>query len=291
MAGMDWFRWHHGSVNDPKFQLVAKRAGASVAEVVAVWACLLEAASSADARGNVGSPDFEAIDCAMGLDDGKAGAIYAAMMARNLVSEDGDVVRWSSRQPKREREDGAAPPDRAFRGRGGALQPNEATNNQQKPIATKHNQTPPRSAKKSPEESREEKRREIQGESAGERGRDGPPPMPPDGGPPPFPPEFQKFIATERPELDAKAVFQNFAEHYAPAQRTAAHWRKWVRREMAPPGQPRDSPSTPSVADPDSRASVEACAVALGLGRWQEAAEQWSVFKARVLQAAQGVEA
>jgi hypothetical protein len=50
MAGMDWFRWHHGSVNDPKFQLVAKRAGASVAEVVAVWACLLEAASSADER-------------------------------------------------------------------------------------------------------------------------------------------------------------------------------------------------------------------------------------------------
>ncbi len=23
-GGIDWFRWHHGSVTDPKFQLIAK---------------------------------------------------------------------------------------------------------------------------------------------------------------------------------------------------------------------------------------------------------------------------
>lgn len=282
MAGMDWFRWHHGSVNDPKFQLVAKRAGASVAEVVAVWACLLEAASSADERGNVGSPDFEAIDCAMGLEEGKAALIHAAMIARNLVSEHGTVTKWNCRQPRRERDDdGSAARVRAFRGRGGGVTPEDATDNH----------VTPRNAKKRPEESRGEKIREIQGESASERGRDGPPPCPPDGGPPPFPPEFLKFIATERPELDAKAVFRNFAEHYAPAQRTSAHWRKWVRREMAPPGQPRDSPSQPSIADPDSRASVEARGQALGVGRWDELAERWDGYKARVTEASQGVEA
>ena len=49
MAGMDWFRWHHGSVTDPKFQLVARRAGASLPDVLAVWAYVLEAASQAEA--------------------------------------------------------------------------------------------------------------------------------------------------------------------------------------------------------------------------------------------------
>ena len=24
-GGIDWFRWHHGSVTDPKFQLVARK--------------------------------------------------------------------------------------------------------------------------------------------------------------------------------------------------------------------------------------------------------------------------
>lgn len=276
MAGMDWFRWHHGSVNDPKFQLVAKRAGASVAEVVAVWACLLEAASSADERGNVGSPDFEAIDCAMGLDDGKAGLIYAAMTARNLVGDDGSVTSWFSRQSKREREDGNSTARvKAFRGRTGDVTPTETMKRHETPC----------NAKKSPEEIRVEKRREIQGESASERGRDEPPPIPPDGGPPPFPPEFQEFIKTERPELDPSLVFRTFCGHYQPRKRTQATWQKWVLREMAPPAAlARDSPQA-AVSDPDSRASVEARAVALGLGRWNEAVDQWSVYRVRVIRA------
>lgn len=101
-GGIDWFRWHHGSVNDPKFQLVAKKAGASVAEVIAVWACLLEAASQASERGQPGPVDFEAMDCALGLDDGKAKAIYDRMTERGLMGDDGAVTAWDKRQPKRE---------------------------------------------------------------------------------------------------------------------------------------------------------------------------------------------
>lgn len=101
-GGIDWFRWHHGSVNDPKFQLVAKKAGASVAEVVAVWACLLESASSALDRGNAGDPDFEALDCALALDDGKAQRIYERMRDRALIDGDGRISAWERRQPKKE---------------------------------------------------------------------------------------------------------------------------------------------------------------------------------------------
>jgi hypothetical protein len=106
-GGIDWFRWHHGSVSDPKFQLVAKKAGASVAEAIAVWACLLEAASQSEQRGQPGEPDFEAIDCALGMDDGKARAIYERMAERSLVAEDGRIAAWDKRQPKRE-DDSAA---------------------------------------------------------------------------------------------------------------------------------------------------------------------------------------
>jgi hypothetical protein len=106
MAGMDWFRWHHGSVTDPKFQLVARKSGSSVAEVIGVWATLLEAASMADVRGCHGVLDFEALDCSLGLDDGKAEQIYNLMTARGLVdSESKTISAWPKRQPVRERED------------------------------------------------------------------------------------------------------------------------------------------------------------------------------------------
>lgn len=106
-GGIDWFRWHHGCVSDPKFQLVAKKAGASVAEVIAVWACLLEAASQAEKRGHAGEQDFEALDCALGLTEGKALEIYSRLAERGLLSVEGEITSWNKRQPKRE-DDSAA---------------------------------------------------------------------------------------------------------------------------------------------------------------------------------------
>lgn len=109
-GGIDWFRWHHGTVTDQKFPLIAKRSGASVAEVIAVWACLLEAASmNENERGLIASePDFESMDCALGMADGKAEAIFHAMTDRGLVDEHRQVTAWPKRQPKREREDSTA---------------------------------------------------------------------------------------------------------------------------------------------------------------------------------------
>jgi hypothetical protein len=139
---MDWFRWHHGSVNDPKFQLVAKKAGCSVAEVIAVWACLLEAASMAEERGNPGALDFEALECALGLADGKAGMIYAAMITRGLVADSGEICAWEKRQPKREREDNSAERVKAFRKR--HVTPCNASDNHVTPCNASDNQETPR---------------------------------------------------------------------------------------------------------------------------------------------------
>lgn len=152
-GGIDWFRWHHGSVSDQKFGLVAKKAGASVAEVIAVWACLLEAASAAANRGDPGEPDFEALDFALGLDEGKARRIYERMRERALLDpETGRIASWEKRQPKREREgDNSTERSRQFRER--QREQGEATQRHATPRNANESQETPRE-----EESREEEK-------------------------------------------------------------------------------------------------------------------------------------
>ena len=106
-GGIDWFRWHHGSVTDPKFQLVARKAGARLGDVITVWAFVLEAASSHVERGTVGAMDFETLDFLLGAEEGTAMRILDAMTQRGLIEGD-QVAQWDKRQPKREREDGGA---------------------------------------------------------------------------------------------------------------------------------------------------------------------------------------
>jgi hypothetical protein len=103
-GGIDWFRWHHGSVTDPKFQLVARKSGASLPDVLAVWAYLLETASAATVRGHIGDIDAEALDCLFGFPSAetRTADILEAMENRSLIA-DGVVLSWEKRQPKRER--------------------------------------------------------------------------------------------------------------------------------------------------------------------------------------------
>jgi hypothetical protein len=104
---MEWFRWWHGTVTDPKFQWVSRRCGFPLSSVLAVWACLLECASTAtqcnaDAtRGNVATFDCNDFDVLLGFDDGTTMKILSAMIDKNLVAN-GRIVGWEGRQPKRE---------------------------------------------------------------------------------------------------------------------------------------------------------------------------------------------
>lgn len=112
---MNWFRWYTGAASDPKFLVVAKRAGQNVASVIAVWALLLERASecgernrtqaNADERGCITGFDCEAADAVLGLTDGAACAIVKALEDRGLIVG-GRIANWEKRQPKRE--DGSA---------------------------------------------------------------------------------------------------------------------------------------------------------------------------------------
>ena len=97
-GGIDWFRWHHGSVTDPKFKLVAKRAGASLADVLAVWAYLLEKASASERRGTFGKIDTDSLDCMFGFPDTetRSADILKALRDRGLI-EDGGRVSFQKR--------------------------------------------------------------------------------------------------------------------------------------------------------------------------------------------------
>lgn len=132
-GGIEWFRWHHGSVTDPKFQLVARMAGASLPDVLAVWAYLLETASSEAARGRFTAVDCEAWDCLFAFQDGRTASILEAMTKRGLI-EDGAVINWEKRQPKRERDnDKSTERVRAFRAMKRHETPCNATDDQETP--------------------------------------------------------------------------------------------------------------------------------------------------------------
>jgi hypothetical protein len=90
-------------VTDPKFGLVAKKAGARIGDVLAVWAFLLETASADEDRGTIGELDFEAIEHLFDLEEGMAVRILDAMTARGLIAGS-RIASWDKRQPKRERE-------------------------------------------------------------------------------------------------------------------------------------------------------------------------------------------
>ncbi|HEU6436596.1 MAG TPA: hypothetical protein VE028_04030 [Nitratidesulfovibrio sp.] len=113
---MDWLRWYNGTTTDPKFQVVARKSGQPVAFVLAVWAMLLERASSAEERGSVAGFDCEAADVLIGAPDGAACAIVQAMQARDMVVSD-RIAKWECRQPKREREDKSTGRVQAYRAR------------------------------------------------------------------------------------------------------------------------------------------------------------------------------
>lgn len=154
-GGIDWFRWHHGSVTDPKFQLIAKRSSASLPDVLAVWAYVLEQASASETRGHHGDIDCEAVDCMFGFDDGQTKAILDAMQAREMLT-DGRVSSWDKRQPKRERDtDNSAERTRAYRER--QKQPLESGENHVTPCDATERQKNARGEKSREEEKREEK--------------------------------------------------------------------------------------------------------------------------------------
>lgn len=291
-GGIDWFRWHHGSVTDPKFQLVARRAGVRLPDVLAVWAFVLEKASASEERGNFGDLDHEAIDCLFGLDDGKTAAILEQMGARGLVDDD-HVSAWEKRQPKREREaDSSTDRVREFRQRQKATAEADARHET------------PRNANETPETPRVEKIREEESNTT--------PPLPPEGGrtvagAKRFPEFWASWPKHERKQDKAKCLTKWRRERLDAAAdailadiQTKTQTRKWQDGYIEAPlvylngrrwedgVQPQSADDSGGVAAPwhETRSGIEGVGKELGVGMWDEGREQWFPYRDRVFAAA-----
>ena len=104
---MDWFRWHHGTVADPKFSIIAKRSGQPRHVVIACWSAILEYASTRDDRGSVAGIDPEEIAIVLEIEIEQVEAILTAMNAKVMIDQDSRLSGWDKRQPKREDATGA----------------------------------------------------------------------------------------------------------------------------------------------------------------------------------------
>lgn len=271
MAGMDWFRWHHGSVTDPKFQLVARRAGASLPDVLAVWAYVLETASQAEERGVFGEIDAEALDCLFNFPstETRTADILKAMKDRGLI-DDFHVIAWHKRQPKREREDTTAAErkqrqrDKEATGVTDDVTPSHATSHQKQPRG---------------EERREEEtsslRSDVPSASAGEVCK-----AMRAAGLADVSPSHPKLLnllsagMTPGELVDAATEAVKRKKPFTYALSVAEGRRRDSAVEALPSA---DKP----VLDPDSQQAVEAEGVRLGLGPWS-GTEQFPAYRARV---------
>lgn len=94
----DWFRSWHGAPTDPKWLVIAKRAGVAPYAVSAfAWALFDHASQSAD-RGCVSDFDFETYAELMGIDESLLQATYNAMEAKGIIS-DGRLAKWEKLIP------------------------------------------------------------------------------------------------------------------------------------------------------------------------------------------------
>lgn len=255
-GGIDWFRWHHGSVTDPKFGLVAKKAGASTAEVIAVWASLLEAASISEDRGDPGLPDFEAIDFALGMADGKARRIYEHMRSRELIdAETGRIAAWEKRQPKREREsDSSTGRVQAFRERQRQPEPSNASETPRN--ASDATETP------RVEESREEEKKEqcthtpLAREWA-------------------LPKSWGLWAIAEFPHWTpevVRTISEQFADHWKASGGASADWQatwqKWCRDDLTQRANPKPrEPTKPKGPEPPTQGAALAALAGAELER------------------------
>lgn len=299
MADMHWFRWHHGTVTDPKFGLIAKKAATSVANVIAIWACLLEAASAAEDRGDPGTPDFEAIDFALALDEGTAERVYGLMKDRSLIDKGtGRLTAWERRQPKRERDDDtSAERKRRQREReaGGVtpvVSPSHTESNSVTPSHATSRQVTPRG-----EERRRDKRTPPYPPQAGEVGGDESQTSTKAGtvckaikakGVADVSPSNPKLRALVEKGIGVE-TFEQAAELCVKATppKGMAYLLGIVERQLREAADIGASPGMPEAAWDATRSSIEAKAAELGIAKWNDAdlsvnREQWPAYLARV---------
>lgn len=84
---MEWLRWYQGTINNPKWRVVAADSGQPLVAVLAVWAAILEHASQTDPRGTLSGWRPKVVAAALDLSVDAVQAIHDAMQGMVLDGE------------------------------------------------------------------------------------------------------------------------------------------------------------------------------------------------------------
>ena len=120
-----WVRLWEDMPTDPKWRVVARRAGRPLSEVLAVFVFMLTNASKSQDRGTLANWDDEDVAAALDLEGEHVAAIRAAMQGKTLEGE--RLTGWERRQPARE--DHSTDRVKAFREKRNAMKRNETQGN------------------------------------------------------------------------------------------------------------------------------------------------------------------
>jgi hypothetical protein len=139
---MEWYRAYHGMPHDPKLQVVAKRSKQPMACVVAVWVCVLDAASQHDPRGVI-NIDAEEIAVVMDMELEAVEAVIQSFRDKKMLDENNHLTAWDKRQH-------TSSTERSRKSR--ATKKTDATDGDTKQRgATKGNKTQRKNSKKAPD--------------------------------------------------------------------------------------------------------------------------------------------
>jgi hypothetical protein len=97
---MTWLRWHLGTCADGKFQIIARNAEERPADVIAVWAILLEDAAHPDHRG-LATRGIEFYATILDIPNSIINAMLEDMVSLELIRlhDDGiEIINWNKRQ-------------------------------------------------------------------------------------------------------------------------------------------------------------------------------------------------
>ena len=101
---MDWFRYHHGTQQDAKLTMIAKKIGVRRCEMTAVWDELMDYASrnvTQCHRGHVTGIDLEVVAFTQEIELENVQKIYDALVEKKIIV-DGKLSNWEKRQPSKE---------------------------------------------------------------------------------------------------------------------------------------------------------------------------------------------
>jgi hypothetical protein len=95
---MNWYKAFHGLPYDPQLAVVAKRAGITRAEILALMIALMDHASQNNPRGSLERLDAEKLSLALDLDVAKIETSLQALRDKALIGADNILSDWAGRQ-------------------------------------------------------------------------------------------------------------------------------------------------------------------------------------------------